>query len=49
MVLFKIDAEKGEGTALADEFNIKGYPTFVATNADAQTIRDAIMRAVQTP
>lgn len=38
MVFFNIDAEKGEGAELAEEFKVKGYPTFVVTNADGETI-----------
>lgn len=33
VVLFKIDAEKGEGPELAKEYRVQGYPTFVFANA----------------
>ncbi len=33
-VALQIDAEKGEGVALAKRFNVKAYPTFVIINAD---------------
>lgn len=33
-VSLQIDAEKGEGVALAKRFNVKAYPTFVIINAD---------------
>jgi tetratricopeptide (TPR) repeat protein len=37
VVLFKLDAEKGEGVDLAKEYNVKGYPTFVMLNQEGQT------------
>ncbi|NNF05601.1 MAG: thioredoxin family protein [Candidatus Eisenbacteria bacterium] len=37
-VLFKIDAEKGEGIELAKKHAIKGYPTFVVMNNNAETV-----------
>ena len=38
VVLYKIDCEKGEGIALAKEFKVLGYPTFVLANAEGETI-----------
>jgi tetratricopeptide (TPR) repeat protein len=38
VVLFQADAEKGEGKDLAQEFNVKVYPTFIVVNADGQTL-----------
>lgn len=38
VVLFKADAEKGEGKDLAAEFNAKSYPTFVVVNSQGQTL-----------
>lgn len=37
MVLYKLDAEKGEGVDLTKEYKVKGYPTFVMLNQDGQT------------
>jgi len=37
-VLYKIDAEKGDGIELAKEYRIQGYPTFVAENAAGKTL-----------
>jgi thiol-disulfide isomerase/thioredoxin len=37
-VLYKIDAEKGEGIELAKEFKVSGYPTFILANGEGQTI-----------
>jgi len=34
-----LNAEKGEGVDLADEFLVKGYPTFVVINSAGETIR----------
>jgi tetratricopeptide (TPR) repeat protein len=34
VVLYKLDAEKGEGIELAKEYNVKGYPTFIMLNVD---------------
>ena len=34
VVLFKVDAEKGEGIDLAKEYRVQGYPTFVLANAE---------------
>lgn len=38
VVLFKTDAEKGDGIQLAAEHNVKSYPTFVVLNADGKTM-----------
>lgn len=37
-VCIKIDAEKGEGPALAKRFGVKAYPTFIALGADEHVI-----------
>ena len=38
-MLYKVNAEaEGEGAELAEEFKVEGYPTFVVTNAGAETI-----------
>jgi tetratricopeptide (TPR) repeat protein len=38
-VLYKVNAEaEGEGVELAERFAIDGYPTFILTDADAETI-----------
>jgi tetratricopeptide (TPR) repeat protein len=38
VVFYKVNAEEGEGMELAKQFTVKGYPTFVVTNADGDTI-----------
>ncbi len=38
VILYRLDAEKGEGKDLAKEFAIRAYPTFVMVNKDGQTI-----------
>jgi tetratricopeptide (TPR) repeat protein len=38
VVFYKLDADKGEGAELADQFLIKGYPTYVVINAEGATI-----------
>lgn len=38
VVLFKVDAEKGEGITLSTEHAVRGYPTFVLTDAKGATI-----------
>ena len=38
VILFQIDCEKGDGIELKKSFNIKGYPTFVLANKDADTM-----------
>ena len=37
-VAIKIDAEKGEGPALAEKYGVKAYPTFIICNADGSAI-----------
>ena len=37
-MLFKVNAEAGEGVALAKRFQVQGYPTFLLANADAGTL-----------
>ncbi|MDE6377402.1 MAG: thioredoxin family protein [Duncaniella sp.] len=37
-VAIKIDAEKGEGPALAKKYGVKAYPTFIICNADGSAI-----------
>jgi tetratricopeptide (TPR) repeat protein len=36
--LYQIDGKKGDGKELAKEFKIRGYPSFVMTNSDGQTL-----------
>jgi tetratricopeptide (TPR) repeat protein len=38
VVLHQVDAEKGEGKTLSEEYIVEGYPTFILVNADGQTI-----------
>ncbi|GJM43746.1 MAG: hypothetical protein DHS20C21_05880 [Gemmatimonadota bacterium] len=38
VVLFKIDAEKGEGPDLAAQYKVQGYPTFVVANAEGDVM-----------
>lgn len=38
VVLWRIDAEKGDGIALAKEYKINSYPTFVMVNNGGETI-----------
>jgi tetratricopeptide (TPR) repeat protein len=39
VVLYKVNAEEKEsGKELAEEFTVKGYPTFVMTNAKGETV-----------
>lgn len=38
VVLFKIDAEKGEGIELAARHKVEGYPTYVLMNAQGETL-----------
>ncbi len=33
VILVKIDCEKGEGPEIAKKYNVRGYPTFLMTNA----------------
>lgn len=37
VILVQIDCEKGEGVKLAKKYSIKGYPTFILANAEAET------------
>ena len=37
VILVQIDCEKGEGIELKKEYSIKGYPTFILANAEAET------------
>ena len=37
MVLLKLDAEKGEGVDIARSYNVRGYPSFILTNASGET------------
>jgi tetratricopeptide (TPR) repeat protein len=39
VVFHKVDAEKGDGAELAEEFKVPGYPTFVAVNSEGETIQ----------
>jgi tetratricopeptide (TPR) repeat protein len=38
VVLFKVDAEKGEGADLAKEYLVQGYPTFVLADAEGAVL-----------
>lgn len=38
VVFHPLNAEKGEGVDLAEEFLVKGYPTYVVVNAEGATI-----------
>lgn len=38
VVLLAIDSEKGNGPALAKEYKVKGYPTFILLNAEGKTV-----------
>jgi thiol-disulfide isomerase/thioredoxin len=37
-VAYKVDAEKGEGPALAKQYHVSGYPTLAYINADGEVI-----------
>ena len=37
-VVLLLDAEKGEGETLAEQFNVHGYPTYIVLNADGKTV-----------
>lgn len=37
-MLFKIDAEGEEGKKLKEQFAVRGYPTFIVANTEAETI-----------
>ena len=36
IILVQIDCEKGEGVELKKKYSIKGYPTFILANAEAE-------------
>jgi tetratricopeptide (TPR) repeat protein len=38
VAFLKLNAEEGEGVALAEEYEVQGYPTFVLTDAEGSTI-----------
>jgi tetratricopeptide (TPR) repeat protein len=38
VVLYKIDAEKGPGPELRKQYSVNGYPTFLLTNTDGETL-----------
>lgn len=38
VVFLKVDCEKGEGPAVAKKYDVRGYPTYYAVNADGQPI-----------
>lgn len=38
MVFLKLNAEKGEGKELREEYQVKGFPTFIVTNASGEQI-----------
>lgn len=38
IVMYSMDAEKGEGIALADKYNVNGYPTLLVLNSDGVEI-----------
>ena len=38
VVFLKVDCEKGEGPAVAQKYNVRGYPTYYAVNADGEPI-----------
>ncbi len=38
VILYRVDAEKGDGKELAKEFKIRAYPTFIMVNKDGQMI-----------
>lgn len=37
---FKVDAEVGEGMDLRKTYNVKGYPTFIFTDADGNVLKE---------
>jgi thioredoxin-like negative regulator of GroEL len=37
-ILVRVDAEKGAGVELAKRYGVKGYPTFLLTNAEGQIL-----------
>ena len=38
VILYRVDCEKGDGIAMAKDFVVKAYPTFVLLNKDGQTL-----------
>ena len=38
VILFQVDAEKGDGVELAKKYQVKGYPTFVLVNSSEEPI-----------
>jgi tetratricopeptide (TPR) repeat protein len=38
VVFLKLNAEKGEGKELAEEYQVRGFPTFIVTNAKGEQI-----------
>lgn len=38
VVLYRLDAEKGEGIEFAKNFKVKGYPTFIMLNSDGEPL-----------
>jgi len=38
VVLYKIDAEKGDGPALKEKYRVTGYPTYVMANSNVETM-----------
>jgi tetratricopeptide (TPR) repeat protein len=43
VVLFKVDAEKGEGPELKEQYRVNGYPTYILANTEVETM-DTWMR-----
>jgi thiol-disulfide isomerase/thioredoxin len=41
-VNYKIDAEKGEGIALAQKYGVKAFPTYIFTDADGNFLHQAV-------
>ncbi len=39
---YKIDAEKGEGIALAEKYNVKAYPTYIFTDSEGNFLHQVI-------
>lgn len=38
VVFLKVDCEKGEGPAIAEKYNVRGYPTYYAVNAAGEPV-----------
>jgi len=36
VIFYKINAEKGEGVAIAERYHVRGYPTFIALNGQGE-------------